>query len=177
MRPRIFIVFLMGLLLGAPAGSEAQWSRRRSGVVYGPAGPLYDMRSPEWKMAGGNIFLYEQLMQQKMMVRQQQLMMKQQQQLLKQQRLRERQAAQSANPAGTGRKGKRGRDSGPQALAGRRKHTAASNGSRNRTDEPRNGAASRAASTAPAAKSGSLRSDKPPPSPSDGTSQKAPTPP
>ena len=45
----------------------------------GPNGPLYDTRSPEWRMSGGDIFYYQQLMQQKYMMQQQKYMMQQMQ--------------------------------------------------------------------------------------------------
>ena len=50
-----------------------------------PFGPAYNTGSPEWKQSGGNIFVYQQLMEQKMFAQQQQLMLKQQQQMLKMQ--------------------------------------------------------------------------------------------
>jgi hypothetical protein len=56
----------------------------RSGVVQGSDGPLYDTRSPESRMSDGNIFVYEQLVEQKMMLQQQKLMMRQQQTLMRQ---------------------------------------------------------------------------------------------
>jgi hypothetical protein len=58
----------------------------RTGTVMTPFGPVYDTGSPEWKMSGGNPFVYEQIMEQKMMMLQQQMLLKQQQMLLKQQK-------------------------------------------------------------------------------------------
>jgi hypothetical protein len=58
---------------------------RRGGMVVTPFGPLYNTRSPEWRMSGGDIFLYQQIMEQKMLMRRQQLLLKQQQMLLRQQ--------------------------------------------------------------------------------------------
>jgi hypothetical protein len=52
----------------------------------GPDGPLYDTRSPEWRMSGGNIFVYQELMEQKMEMAEQQYMYKQMQQAAKQQK-------------------------------------------------------------------------------------------
>jgi hypothetical protein len=79
MKPAIILCCVLGVLAAIPSSAEAQGRRsRRGGVVQGPDGPLYDTRSPEWRMSGGNIFVYEQLMEQKMMLRQQQMMMKQQ---------------------------------------------------------------------------------------------------
>lgn len=45
----------------------------------GPDGPLYDTRSPEWRMSGGDIYAYQELMQQKMMMQQQKYLMQQMQ--------------------------------------------------------------------------------------------------
>src|SRR5947209_8505405 len=67
-----------------PCATHAQG--RRAGIVQSPFGPLYDTRSPEWRMAGGDMMLYQQIMQQQKMLRQQQMFMKQQQLLMKQQK-------------------------------------------------------------------------------------------
>lgn len=58
----------------------------------GPNGPLYDTRSAEWQMSGGNIFAYQELMQQKMMMQQQKYMMQQMQQMQKAAQLQKNQA-------------------------------------------------------------------------------------
>jgi len=55
----------------------------KGGTVMTPFGPAYNTGSPEWKQSGGNIFRYQQLVEQKMFMQQQQLMLKQQQQMLK----------------------------------------------------------------------------------------------
>jgi hypothetical protein len=73
----VVVVFL------APSRAHAQ-RYGRGGVVMGPNGPLYDTSTPEWRASGGNLFLYQQLMEQKMMMQQQQQMLKYQQQLAKQ---------------------------------------------------------------------------------------------
>ena len=80
MNSRLVLCCVIGVLpLAIPSTSQAQGRRYgRSGVVQGSDGPLYDTRSPESRMSGGNIFVYEQLMEQKMML--QMLMMRQQQQ-------------------------------------------------------------------------------------------------
>ena len=71
---------LVALPTAIPSTSHAQGGRYgRSGIVYGPDGPLYNTRSPEWRMSGGNIFVYQQLVQQKIMMQQQRLMVRQQQ--------------------------------------------------------------------------------------------------
>lgn len=49
----------------------------------GPDGPLYDTRTPEWRMSGGNVFYYQQLMEQKMELAQQKYMYQQMQQAAK----------------------------------------------------------------------------------------------
>ncbi len=56
MNSRLVIFCVLGvLLLAIPSTSQAQGGRYgRSGVVYGPDGPLYNTRSPEWRMSGGN---------------------------------------------------------------------------------------------------------------------------
>ena len=79
MNSRLVICSVIGvLLLAIPSTSQAQGrGYGRFGVVQGPDGPLYDTRSPEWRMSGGNIFVYEQLVEQKMMLQQQKFMMRQ----------------------------------------------------------------------------------------------------
>ena len=58
-----------------------------------PFGPVYNTNSPEWRQAGGNPIVYQQIMEQKMMMQQQQMYMKQQQLYMKQQQ----QAAKGQN--------------------------------------------------------------------------------
>jgi hypothetical protein len=86
MNSKLVLCGLAGVLsLGLfPCASQAQG--RRSGIVQSPFGPLYDTRSPEWRMAGGDMMMYQQIMEQKMMLRQQQMFMKQQQMLMRQQK-------------------------------------------------------------------------------------------
>src|SRR5437763_15918940 len=98
MKSKFGICCFAGLLALVPCTAQAQG--RRSGVVQSPFGPLYDTRSPEWRMAGGDMMLYQQNMEQKMMLRQQQLFMKQQQLLMKQQKSGRKgpQAGGSLNP-------------------------------------------------------------------------------
>src|SRR3954470_17558490 len=86
MRSKPVLVYLAVLfvLVLFPCTTQAQG--RRSGMVQSPFGPLYDTCSPEWRMAGGDMMLYQQIMEQKMMLRQQQWFMKQQQLLMKQQK-------------------------------------------------------------------------------------------
>jgi hypothetical protein len=99
MNSRYVLCCVIGvLLLAVPCTSRAQGRRYgRSGVVQGPDGPLYDTRSPEWRMSGGNLFVYEQIMEEKMMLQQQKLMMRQQQQqMLRQTQQAARKKAQRA---------------------------------------------------------------------------------
>ncbi|APW62624.1 hypothetical protein [Paludisphaera borealis] len=88
MRNTFRLALLCGLVLVTASTADAQWGRGRSGggVVMGPDGPLYDTRSPEWRMSGGNIFVYQELMEQKMELAQQKYMYQQMQQAAKQQK-------------------------------------------------------------------------------------------
>src|SRR5271157_3294797 len=102
MNSRLVLCSVIGvLLLAIPSTSQAQGrGYGRSGVVYGPDGPLYNTRSPEWRMSGGNIFVYQQLIEQKMMLRQQKLMMRQQQLQMRQiQQAARKGAGRAAAPA------------------------------------------------------------------------------
>jgi hypothetical protein len=86
MKLKLGLGCLAGLFMLALFPCTTQAQGRRSGIVQSPFGPLYNTRSPEWRMAGGDMMLYQQIMQQKMMLRQQQMYMKQQQLLMKQQK-------------------------------------------------------------------------------------------
>jgi len=66
----------------------------------GPYGPLYDTRSPEWRMSGGNIFVYQELMEAKMELAQEKYMIQQMQQAAKQQKAQSKTKAKSQVPAG-----------------------------------------------------------------------------
>jgi hypothetical protein len=73
-----------GLVALAVAGLSTTAHAQRYGRTYGPAmtpfGPVYNPAlSPEWRQAGGNPIIYEQIMQQKALIQQQKLMMQQQQ--------------------------------------------------------------------------------------------------
>jgi hypothetical protein len=74
---------LAAVIFLTPSLAHAQ---RGGGMVVGGDGTMYDTRSPEWKASGGNIFVYQQIMQQKMFNQQQQMFYKQQQQMLNAQR-------------------------------------------------------------------------------------------
>jgi hypothetical protein len=86
MNSKLGLCCLAGLLTVALFPCTTQAQGRRAGMVQSPFGPLYDTRSPEWRMAGGDMMLYQQIMEQKMMLRQQQMFLKQQQLLMKQQK-------------------------------------------------------------------------------------------
>jgi hypothetical protein len=66
----------------------------------GPDGPLYDTRSPEWRMSGGNIFVYQELMEAKMEREQEKYMLKQMHQAAKQQKAQSKAKPKSQGPAG-----------------------------------------------------------------------------
>ena len=96
MKPAIVLSCMFGVLAAFPSSTQAQWRRYgRGGVVQGPDGPLYDTRSPEWRMSGGNIFVYQQLMEEKMLLRQQQMMLKQQQMMTRQMQQNARKGSRS----------------------------------------------------------------------------------
>ena len=104
MRKALLVALISGSLTCAfSADSLARGGRgARGGVVMGPYGPLYDTRSPEWRMSGGNIFAYQQIMQAKMELQREQFMLKQMQQ------------AQKLQDAQTKSKGKNGSGSQTQ---------------------------------------------------------------
>jgi hypothetical protein len=83
---KILLAGAIGLLLVAPFSAHAQYRRGRAGVVISPYGVLYNTRSPEWQMAGGNPILYQQLLAQKQMIFEQRMMMAQQKQFMLAQR-------------------------------------------------------------------------------------------
>jgi hypothetical protein len=123
MHAKILAGCILGLILAAPQAALAQYGRYRGGVVWGPDGPLYDTRSPEWRMSGGNIYVYQELMQQKVLLQQQKLMMRQQQQMARQMKQAARnggandQPAIAAQPARRHRKATSGTGSKTTALA------------------------------------------------------------
>ena len=86
MNSKLGLCCLAGLLTLALFPCTTQAQGRGSGIVQSPFGPLYDTRSAEWRMAGGDMMLYQQIMEQKMMMQQQQMFMKQQQMLMNQQK-------------------------------------------------------------------------------------------
>ena len=117
MNAKIFAGCILGLLLAVPQAALGQYGRYRGGVVWGPDGPLYDTRSPEWRMSGGNIFVYQELMHQKLLLQQQKQTIKQQQLVARQMRQgllndgSNHQPAIAAQPARRRRKARSGSDS------------------------------------------------------------------
>lgn len=109
MRITIRLALLCGLVLALVSAAEARGRGPRGGVVMGPNGPLYDTRSPEWQMSGGNLDAYQAIMQQKMMMQQQQYMMQQMQQMQKAAQLQKTQAnGKSKSKANAGALGQPG---------------------------------------------------------------------
>lgn len=76
-------IFAVAAVVALTASNLANARGPRTGTVMTPFGPVYNTGSAEWKMAGGNPLLYQEIMEQKAMMRQQQLLIKQQQQLMK----------------------------------------------------------------------------------------------
>jgi hypothetical protein len=66
-----------------PGDVQARGYGRSGGMVNTPWGTA-NTNSPEWRMAGGNIFVYQQLMEEKAMMLQQQQFLKMQQQYMQQ---------------------------------------------------------------------------------------------
>lgn len=108
MRKTLLVALFAGTLVCMLAADSLARGGRgaRGGVVMGPYGPLYDTRSPEWRMSGGNIFAYQQLMQTKMMVQRQQFMMKQMQAAQKLQAAQDKTKAADKSKGAAADKGK-----------------------------------------------------------------------
>jgi hypothetical protein len=81
MRKRWEIVALTAVVVLSSSLALAGGRGRRSGVVMSPFGPVYDTRSPEWRASGGNVFVYQQLMELKLQRQREQILLKQQQML------------------------------------------------------------------------------------------------
>lgn len=80
---KVTLVLVAASALGLGRDVEAQAGRGRGGSVKTPFGELYNTNSAEFRASGGNIFLMQELQQQKMMQQQQQLWLKQQAQMAK----------------------------------------------------------------------------------------------
>ena len=83
MRKSAGLIVLVGSVLAMTSGA-AEAGGRRGGPVMTPFGELYNTNSPEWRASGGNPLVYQQLVEQKMLMRQQQQELKQQQLMQKQ---------------------------------------------------------------------------------------------
>ena len=79
------LALLAAALLSAPSAEARGYGRRGwSTPPMTPFGPMYDPTL--WRQAGGNPYVYDQLLQQRMMMVQQRAMMQQERMLQKQQR-------------------------------------------------------------------------------------------
>src|SRR6185312_11548071 len=74
---RLNLMVLLVALTLLPGAAYAQRGQAR-GQVYGPDGLMYNMNSPEWRASGGNMEVYQQIMEEKMMQQQMLQMQKQQ---------------------------------------------------------------------------------------------------
>jgi hypothetical protein len=83
MKRRLWIAVGLVVLAMVPTLAQARGYGRYGGMVNTPYGPM-NMKSPEYRMSGGNPIVYQQLMQEKMMMQQQLQMLKQQQQAMQQ---------------------------------------------------------------------------------------------
>ncbi|MDB5349912.1 MAG: hypothetical protein JWN86_1159 [Planctomycetota bacterium] len=87
---RHFGLVLLILAFGMPHDASAQRGSR-SGPAMTPYGPMSNpTQSAEWRQAGGNPYIYEQMMQQKMMAAQQKVQQQEYQKLVKQQQAYEK---------------------------------------------------------------------------------------
>lgn len=82
---RLCSLVLLVIVLVSSSDAKAQ-RRGRGGPAMTPYGPMANpTQSPEWRQAGGNPMIYQQLIEQKMMVAQQKAMQQQYQAMQKQQ--------------------------------------------------------------------------------------------
>lgn len=87
---RLCGLVLLVAILGSTSDAKAQ-RRGRGGPAMTPYGPVANpTQSPEWRQAGGNPMIYQQLIEQKMMVAQQKAMQQQYQAMQKQQQAYEK---------------------------------------------------------------------------------------
>ncbi|WP_406696795.1 hypothetical protein V5E97_37990 [Singulisphaera sp. Ch08] len=80
---RFCLLVVLAQLAFDPSLAVARGYGRAGGTINTPFGSM-KMNSPEYKMSGGNPFVYQQLMEEKMLMTQQQRVLKQQQQFLQQ---------------------------------------------------------------------------------------------
>ncbi len=94
MKRIVFVLAVLSLAALTTSSAYAQrgMSRRGRGMVFTVDGPV-NTNSPEYRMAGGNMQVYQQLMMQKQMQMQQQAYMKQMQQYQKQMQQQQKQLA------------------------------------------------------------------------------------
>lgn len=100
MRKHVGLAILLASIVLTPSLARARGYGGSTGTVMGPYGPLYNTGSPEWKASGGNVILYEQIMEQKMMMQQQQMWVKQQQMWAKQQQQQAKKGPTANNGGG-----------------------------------------------------------------------------
>jgi hypothetical protein len=94
MTRRMSLLAAVAALALIPLVAQAR-GYRRGGYVITPYGRM-NTNSPEYRMAGGNPMVYQQLMQQKLMMQRQQMLMKQQ--LKYMQQMQKKQKSQSDQP-------------------------------------------------------------------------------
>ncbi len=95
-RRLLILALILTALIALPDDAQAGRRRRfrRGGPVYSAYGMLYNTNSREWRMAGGNLTLYYQIVQREALLRQQRAMLKQQQILRKRYRRQQQRARQ-----------------------------------------------------------------------------------
>lgn len=82
---RLLGIAVLTCLVSAPSVAQAQ-RRGRGGPAVSVDGPVFNpTQTPEWRQAGGNLMVYQQIMEQKMMVAQQKQMQQNYQAMVKQQ--------------------------------------------------------------------------------------------
>ncbi|WP_254054061.1 hypothetical protein [Singulisphaera sp. GP187] len=80
---RFGLLAVLALFAMVPSLAMARGYGRSGGTINTPFGSM-NTNSPEYKMAGGNPYVYQELMEEKMLMQQQMMMLKQQQQYMKQ---------------------------------------------------------------------------------------------
>ena len=83
---RSIALAIVTVVTALPGMAQAQRGRMSSGPAMTPYGPMTNpTQSAEWRQAGGNPMIYEQIMEEKMMVAQQKAMQQEYQAMQKQQ--------------------------------------------------------------------------------------------